>query len=41
MISKTTKLPEYFIRKAAQKMEKNGLLRIDRSKRPHRLALID
>jgi len=41
MISKTMKLPEYFIRKSAQKMEKNGLLRIDRSKRPHRLALID
>lgn len=41
MISKTTKLPGYFIRKSAQKMEKKGLLRIDRSKRPHRLTLID
>jgi hypothetical protein len=39
MISKTTKLPEYFIRKSAQEMEKKGMLRIDRSKRPHRLAL--
>jgi len=41
MISQTTKLPEYFIRKSAQKMEKKGLLRIDRSKSPHRLVLID
>lgn len=41
MISQTTKLPEYFIRKSAHKMEKKGLVRIDRSKRPHKLILID
>lgn len=41
MISETTKLPEYFVRKSAQKMVKKELLRIDRSKRPHKLILID
>jgi len=39
MISQTTKLPEYFIRKSVEKMEKKGLLRIDRSKRPYKLVL--
>jgi len=39
MISRTTKLPAYIIRASAEKLEKRGALRIDRSKRPYRLSL--
>lgn len=39
MISQVTRLPEYFIRKSVEKMDKKGLLRVDRSKRPHKLIL--
>jgi hypothetical protein len=39
LISKDTKLSEYLIRKSAKKMEKKGLLRINKSSRPHKLIL--
>lgn len=40
-ISKATKLPEYFVRKSVEKMDRKRLLRIDRTKRPHNLTLAD
>jgi hypothetical protein len=40
VISKTTKLPEYFIRACLSKMEKKGLIRIDRSKRPYKVVIV-
>lgn len=41
MISEVTQLPERFIRETADKMEKKGLLSIDRSGRPYKFILIE
>ena len=41
MISHAIKLPEYLIRKSVKSMDKKGLLRIDRTKRPHTVTLTD
>lgn len=41
MISEITQLPERFIRETADKMEKKGLLSIDRSGRPYKFTLIE
>lgn len=38
-ISKTTKLPPYNVRASVKKLEKKGLLRINRSKRPYSISL--
>jgi len=37
-ISDTTEFPPYLIRASAEKLEKRGLLKIDRSKRPYRFT---
>lgn len=39
LIAKDTKLPEHLVRESAKKMEKKGLFRIDRSRRPHKFIL--
>jgi hypothetical protein len=40
MISEITQLPERLIRETANKMEKKGVLSIDRSERPYKFVLI-
>jgi len=40
MISETTRLPQHWVREYAKKMEEKGLLRVDRSGHPHKLALV-
>lgn len=39
-ISKTTRLPQYFIRVCTKKMEKEGLIRFGKSKRPYKISAL-
>lgn len=40
MISRTTELPAYLVRKYAKKMAERGILQIDKSSYPHKLILV-